>query len=155
MKENQFLVNVDHYNPALKKIWLYFLSGVTWSSVGIYLCSLTFSWYDSITPNKTFVFVLGGIILAILVFRFGFSTLAYQNIRRVISIPKEKVCVFAFQKWTSYPLVLVMISLGIFLRKYSPIPKSCLGILYIGIGGSLFLASLIYYKKILFEVKNG
>lgn len=148
-------MNLTFYNPALKKIWLFLLSGLIWSSVGIYLCSLTFNWYDSISLFKTFFFVIGGIILAIFVFRFGFSSFAYKNIRRVISIPKEKVCIFAFQKWTSYPLVLFMISLGIFLRKYSPIPKSWLGVLYIGIGGSLFFASLIYYKTIIFEVRNG
>lgn len=44
--------------------------------------------------------------------------------------------------------MIVMISLGIFLRLYSPIPKPLLAVMYIGIGGSLFLASLHYYKHI-------
>jgi hypothetical protein len=58
-------------------------------------------------------------------------------------------CLFAFQQWYSYPLVLCMIALGITLRKYTPIPKPLLGILYSGIGGGLGLASLYYYQAIL------
>jgi hypothetical protein len=42
-----------------------------------------------------------------------------------------------------------MISLGIYLRVYSPIPKPALAIFYIGIGGSLFLSSLHYYARVL------
>jgi hypothetical protein len=61
----------------------------------------------------------------------------------------EKPCLFAFQAWHSYPLVIVMIGLGITLRKFTPIPKPLLGILYIGIGGGLGLASLHYYQSII------
>ena len=60
---------------------------------------------------------------------------------------QERVCLFAFQKWTSYPLVLVMIAMGIYLRHYSPIPKPYLAILYIGLGLSLFISSLLYYRQ--------
>jgi hypothetical protein len=41
-----------------------------------------------------------------------------------------------------------MIALGITLREYTPIPKPLLGILYIGIGGGLGLASFHYYLAI-------
>jgi hypothetical protein len=41
-----------------------------------------------------------------------------------------------------------MISLGIFLRKYSPIPKPLLAILYIGIGGGLFFSSYWYFHTL-------
>jgi hypothetical protein len=41
-----------------------------------------------------------------------------------------------------------MISLGIFLREYSPIPKPVLAILYLAIGGGLFLSSFLYYKHL-------
>ena len=69
-----------------------------------------------------------------------------QNIIRINGLTGEKICIFAFQRWTSYPLVLLMISLGVILRLYSPIPKPYLAILYLGIGSGLFLASLRYYR---------
>jgi len=142
-------------NPAVRKLWLYALSGVLWSGVGLFLCSLTIEWFQPVKPVGIIFSVLGGCVLAFLIFRFGFSGFALRNIKRIELIPKEKVCLFAFQRWTSYPLIIFMVSLGIFLRKYSPIPKPWLGIMYIGIGGSLFLASFHYYMKILNKDSDG
>jgi len=91
---------------------------------------------------------MGGLLLAAIIYVFGFSKLAGKNIRRISNLTGDKICLLAFQEWTSYPLVIVMISLGIFLRIYSPILKPLLAVMYIGIGGSLFLASLHYYEHI-------
>jgi len=41
-----------------------------------------------------------------------------------------------------------MISLGVYLRAYSPFPKPLLAILYLGIGGGLSLAGLLYFAHI-------
>ncbi len=109
------------------------------------LLSLAFDWLKTAPTDEAALLALLGVLLASCIYIFGFSKLAARNIRRIESIPGEKNCLFAFQGWTSYPLVLVMISLGIFLRKYSPIPKPLLASVYIGIGGGLFAASLHYY----------
>ena len=146
---------LSKFTPAVKKVWLYALSGVMWSGVGLFLCSLTIEWFRPVKPVYIFFSVLVGCTLAFLIFRFGFSGFALRNIKRIELVPNEKVCLFAFQKWTNYPLVLFMISLGIFLRKYSPIPKPWLGVMYIGIGGSLFLASFHYYSKIYLKINDG
>jgi len=151
MKQDSLNRFIYHFTPALEKNWLHLLSGVMWSCVGVYLCTLTISWFAPIKPFHIFLHIISGVSLAFIIFRFGFSTFAYRNIQRVDSISKKKVCIFAFQKWTSYPLVIFMITLGIFLRKFSPIPKPWLGTLYIGIGGSLFLASLIYYWRVFID----
>ena len=141
--------------PAARKGWLYALAGLMWSAVGLYLCSLTIEWLEPVDAVGTVAFSLGGLLLAVLIYCFGFSRFACRNVERIETIPKKKVCIFAFQKWTSYPLVIFMISLGIFLRKYSPIPKPWLATLYIGIGGSLFLASFHYYQALLVKEKTG
>lgn len=93
------------------------------------------------------VLALAGIVLAMAIYRIGFSRFADNNIIRIGDIPGDKACIFAFQSWTSYPLVVFMISLGVFLRRFSPIPKPFLAVVYIGIGGSLFLASFHYHLK--------
>jgi hypothetical protein len=133
--------------PSVNKIWLHFFAGLMWSGVGIMLISLTFRWLKLVAFPFILLFILAGVVLAAGISYFGFSKYALKNVRRIDAYPKEKVCLFAFQKWTSYPLVLFMVSLGIYLRIYSPIPKPLLSILYIGIGGSLFLASLRYFFR--------
>ena len=97
---------------------------------------------------------LAGVLLASAIYRFGFSKLAKKNIQRITGMAGDKICIFAFQEWSSYPLVVVMIGLGISLRNYLPIPKPYLAILYIGIGGGLFLSSLFYYKHLLRHQHN-
>jgi hypothetical protein len=134
--------------PAVRKIWLHLLAGVMWSGVGIMLISLAARWLGLVVFYQTILLILAGMALAGGIFFFGFSKMALKNVRRIEAYMNERVCLFAFQKWTSYPLVLFMVSLGIYLRVYSPIPKPLLAILYIGIGGSLFLASLHYFTQV-------
>ena len=137
---------INKLTPAVKKTWLYLLSAISWSTIGLYLTSLTFDWL-ALVSGVSVVWRVGlGILLALAIFRFGFTGFAQSNITRIREKPLEKMCIFGFQKWSSYPLVVVMISLGIFMRKYSPIPKPLLAIIYIGIGGSLLFSSYWYYR---------
>jgi hypothetical protein len=134
--------------PRAPKFILYLTAGLIWSGVGLYLMSLTREWIAPVAKLYLVVILILGISLGIVIYSFGFSKLADKNIRRIESISGEKPCLFAFQEWTSYPLVILMISLGIFLRVHSPIPKTWLAGMYIGIGFSLFMASMHYYKHI-------
>ncbi len=147
--------SLNAFNPAVGKPWLLFLSGIVWAAIGIYLCSLTVAWLRPVRTSQMLLLVLGGIILAFLIFWYGFSGFACRNIDRIQAMARQKVCIFAFQKWTSYPLVAVMVGLGIFLRRYSPIPKPWLATLYIGIGGSLFMASLHYFRAVIHQFREG
>jgi hypothetical protein len=144
---------IENLTPAAPKSWLYALAFLMWSGVGIYLCSLTIEWLRPVQLGIRVLFIVSGIVLAILIARFGFSRFANGNIRRIQQYTKEKICIFAFQQWSSYPLVIFMISLGIFLREYFPIPKPWLAMMYIGIGGSLFLASFLYLRELIFQKK--
>ena len=141
--------------PAVTKEWLFAAAGLMWSAVGIFLNSLAYGWLQPVKWSQALVLALTGFVLALAIYHFGFSNLADKNIRRIQDIQARKVCFFAFQQWHSYPLVAFMISLGIFLRKYSPIPKPYLAAMYIGIGGSLFLASFHYYKQLVPVGGNG
>lgn len=134
---------LSRLKPALPRRHLIILSGLMWSLVGVMLCRLALKWYLALTILDHWMYILGGVLLALPIHFMGFSTIARSNIERVRGLP-EKPCVFAFMSWWNYPLVAFMISLGLIMRN-SPIPKSYLGILYIGIGGGLFLSSLLYY----------
>ncbi len=136
------------WTPATKKIWLHLTAGIMWSGVGIMLIVFAVTWLGLVHSWMLVLLVLAGLLLAAAIYFFGFSRLASGNVQRIIKIPREKVCLFAFQKWTSYPLVLVMVAMGIYLRRYSPIPKPYLAVLYIGLGASLFASSLQYYIQV-------
>lgn len=143
-------INIDQIlrlKPAVNKEWLYLSAGVVWFGVGALLISYALSWLNPETTDSMLLLGSSGLTLAGCIYYFGFSKLAKKNIDRISRFKSEKVCFFAFQGWTSYPLVLFMMSLGIYLRTYSPIPKPFLAILYLGIGGGLLTASLHYFEK--------
>jgi hypothetical protein len=134
--------------PAVSKFWLHLLAGVMWSGVGVMLIAIASRWLGLVSLLQAVLLVLAGLALAAAIYFFGFSKMALKNVRRINAYLQERVCLFAFQRWTSYPLVLFMVSLGIYLRIYSPFPKPLLAILYFGIGGGLFLSSLHYYAQL-------
>jgi hypothetical protein len=138
--------DLSRLKPALPRRYLLLLSGLMWSLVGLMLCRLAYRWYLALNIGDHWVYILGGLLLALPIHHFGFSIIAKSNINRIKLLP-ENPCLFAFMSWWNYPLVAFMISLGMVMR-HSPIPKSYLGILYIGIGGGLFLSSLRYYRAL-------
>lgn len=138
-----------NWTPATRKVWLHLTAGIMWSGVGIMLTAFAVSWFELVHSWIVLWLIAAGLLLAGAIYFFGFSKLAASNVRRIVAIPKERVCLFAFQKWSSYPLVLVMVSLGIYLRRFSPIPKPDLAILYLGLGASLFTSSFKYYAQVL------
>ena len=145
---------IKKLKPGVPKNWLLLTAGLMWTAVGSYLISLTVDWIFGPTVKSPWMFWLPGFGLAYLIYRFGFSKLAGKNSLRINNLPVEKPCLFAFQAWHSYPLILFMIGLGIILRGYTPIPKPLLGTMYIGIGGGIGLASFLYYKQILINMKT-
>ena len=136
-------MTLDHLIPRASRSFLLLLSGLMWSVVGILLCRLAISWYITLGFSQHIFWFSLSIPTALAIHFFGFSKLALVNIPRIRNLP-PKPSVFAFMQWWNYPLVIFMISLGIWMR-HSPIPKQYLGILYFGIGAALFLASLLYY----------
>jgi FtsH-binding integral membrane protein len=145
---------LNKLKPGLPKIWLLLAAGLMWTGVGFFLISLALEWILAPDVTRSWIYWLPGLVLAGLIFLFGFSRLSRKNSRRITDLEAERPCIFAFQEWHSYPLVLFMIGLGITLRKFTPIPKPLLGILYLGIGGGLGLASIYYYLEILHYQSN-
>ncbi|PKO13357.1 MAG: hypothetical protein CVU39_19325 [Chloroflexi bacterium HGW-Chloroflexi-10] len=139
---------LSKFKPAVRKVWLHFSAGLVWFGVGLMLIGFASRWLKPVIFSTMLLLVTAGLLLAIGIYFFGFSKLAKKNIKRISGLEGENVCLFAFQGWTSYPLVLFMIFLGIYLRTYSPFPKFLLAILYLGIGGGLLFASLHYFKNI-------
>ena len=109
---------LERWKPAVPRVWLYLLSGLMWSGVGLMLCTLAYGWLLQVQILNALLLATAGVLLGTAIYRFGFLGLAIKNIHRIQVLPK-KACLFAFQEWKSYPLIAVMIMLGITLR-HSP-----------------------------------
>ena len=129
--------------PRVPKNVLIFIAGLLWISVGLFLMKLSSRWFYEFSSIQSMLVIIGGLLLGTVISYFGFSALANKNITRINQY-EEKVCMWAFQKWTSYILVAFMMSLGIFLR-HSNLPKYILAPMYIGIGFALFTSSFRYF----------
>lgn len=132
------------FDPAVDKRLLVALSGIIWTVVGILLCNLSINWLSETPIQKAVLLGLSGFMLAMAIHHFGFLKLVDKNIERIMA-KEGKVCIFAFQPWKSYLIVLVMICMGIVLRQ-SSFPKSYLSVIYTGFGGAMLLSSIRYYR---------
>ena len=140
-------MKLSKYKPAVSKNWLLSTAGLLWTAVGLFLCLLALHWLGTAVSQGSILYALAGVILAGIVYLFGFSRIARKNIDRVCQYP-DKVCFFAFQEWKSYLIISVMAPLGILLR-HSALPRQYLAVIYITIGLALFLSSLHYYFRLI------
>lgn len=140
------------FDPAVDKRLLIFISGFLWSIVGIMLCILAVNWLSLTSRQNAVRLGLIGVTLAILIYYFGFLKLVNKNTGRIL-LKEGKVCIFAFQPWKSYLIILIMIGMGTILR-HSSIPKPYLAIIYMGFGGAMILSSLVYYRHFLKNLKK-
>jgi len=108
------------------------------------LCNFAYHWLLHYEGKYTVLIVISGIVLALLFAKFKFKKFADKNITR-INAKGEKSCAFSFMSWKTYIVVAFMMTMGIVLR-HSSLPKEYLSILYIGIGGALFLSSFGYFR---------
>jgi uncharacterized membrane protein YuzA (DUF378 family) len=135
---------IKKFDPAVDKKFLIALSGIIWTVVGVMLCNLAATWLMQTPVKSLMIFALPGLALALLIHYFGFLKLVDKNIARIME-KEGKVCIFGFQPWKSYLIILIMISMGITLRS-SELPKQYLAIIYIGFGGAMLLSSLRYHR---------
>jgi hypothetical protein len=129
--------------PAVPKHWLIAIAGGVWLAVGILLLRLAWSWLQSMPPGRSAGLLAAGLLLALAFHRFLLSRLVRRNTARIDRYA-EKGCLFAFQAWRSYLVILAMIAMGALLR-HTALPREMLAVLYTAMGAALSLASLAYF----------
>src|SRR5512143_913905 len=93
--------------PDVDRFWLLLAAGATWSVVGLVLAGLACYWLSQSVWPWNAVVALAGFACGVLVYLFGFGRIARRNVARIAGQPHH-VCVFAFQAWRSYLLIVVM-----------------------------------------------
>ena len=136
--------------PAASRWTLVTTAAYVWAAVGIFLIVRALLYYPEAHQKNgvlTLVIAVSGLLLGLLKGIFVFARLARKNVARIrqISPHKEKICIFAFQAWESYLIVLRMITAGILLR-ISPLPRLYLVGIYLLIGVGLLIGAGAYLK---------
>jgi len=135
---------LERFKPGVGKRVLLLLSGLMWMGVGVMLVILAYGWLTA--KGGTIALVLGviGLAASLVIHHFGFLKIVDKNLARILPM-EGKRCLFSFQPWRSYFLILVMVGMGIGLR-HSPLPKHYLAVIYTSIGMALILSSIRYLK---------
>ena len=140
------------YTPALPISFHFLFSGVVWIFVGQMLVTYGIVWFQAKITQYLWPFILSSVLSVLSVYRFGFSKIVYKNIDR-LQQKQNKICIFAFMEWRSYIIMVFMMGMGITLRTIIG-PNEYLAILYIGIGGGMFLSGIIYFKPLFQMLKE-
>jgi hypothetical protein len=135
---------LKRFDPAVDKTLLVALSGIMWSGVGLKLCNLAVKWLYLTTARPGIWLGAAGTILSLMIHHFGFLKLVDRNIGRILA-KEGKVCIFGFQPWKSYLIIVIMIGMGTALR-HSSLPRPYLAVIYIGFGGAMLLSSIRYFR---------
>ncbi len=139
------IIRMEKLKPLVSRHWLFALAGVMWTGVGVMLIWRAWIWLSAMEPAWATGIALAGMIIAVSFYYFMFTKTVAKNILRLCSLP-DPVGILAFNSPKGYILIIFMIGLGIALR-HSPLDRRILALVYAGMGGALFLASLHFYRQ--------
>ena len=136
---------MEKMRPLVARHWLFALAGLMWSAVGIMLMWRAWIWLSAMEPAWIIGLVLAGAAIAFAFYYFMFTKTVAKNIKRLCGLP-DPTGLLAFNTPKGYILIVFMIVLGIALR-HSSLDRRILALVYVGMGGALFLASLHFYGQ--------
>lgn len=136
---------LNNYKPSVHRSWLIFAAGTMWLAVGVGLIAAACFWLYHTKWYLGIVLAISSIVLGLIVYSFGFSRIVRKNLHRIGGKP-EAACLFGFQGWRSYFLILAMVLMGYAIR-HLPVPKDVAAVVYFTMGLALCLGSLLYFRE--------
>lgn len=131
--------------PAVSRKVLLRTAGVLWGLVGTWLAIRAFYWFFDGEGN---IYLLAGaaLLIGVAKSRWMLNRIVVRNIERIFALSphKDKICIFAFQAMHSYLIAMLMIVMGIFLRRVQ-MSHDLLAVIYLAVGSALFLSGLKYF----------
>ncbi len=137
----------------MRRRYLFALAGLFWTIAGGILCFRGFIWLQSLESSIGGIMGVGSIILAAVVYIFGFSKIVRKNIERIHRLP-DRASIFAFTPLRGYMMILLMMTIGFTLRN-SSLPKYYLIVPYLGMGGVLLIGSIKFYLQFITSDRRG
>jgi hypothetical protein len=110
----------------------------------VMLITIASKWFPLLSSLQLVYALSIGAVIGSIFAIFMLSRLAKKNIDRIAKLP-AKASVFAFQRRKTYFLILLMISMGVFMRNTDYVPKFVMTPIYLSMGLGLLIASFYYY----------
>ena len=130
--------------PGVPRRVLLFVAGLVWTFAGGMLLFRGISALIEKTDFpllRFFVSLAAGVLFYVLVF----DKISLKHSRRILLLPEERPCLFAFFNFRSYLIMALMISMGIALRMSNIIPQDYLQLFYITMGTPLLLSAIRFF----------
>lgn len=135
--------------PLVSHRVLLFIATVAWAIAGIML--MIRGWSGITGAGIEFVVkIIGGYLGGVAFYLVMFKKISNKNVSRIINNSKPKLPFYAFFNAKGFIMMVVMISLGVTVRKAELIPFEYLALFYITMGTPLFLSAFkfLYYAVV-------
>ena len=131
----------------VSKKYMYYLASILWAAVSLMLLNFARTWLNNYSGDYIWVFILAGLLLALIKYVFVFRKMADNNFKRISEMGK-RVPLYSLYSPGTYILIVVMMAAGILFRK-AGWPRECLASIDIAIGFGLLFASIRFFKAYL------
>lgn len=128
----------------VRKDWLLLIAGIVWLIAGANIINIAFLAAHGVWHFTMFVVA---IIVFCIFFFLIFGRLVGKHTHRILGYHDEKVWIFKFFDIKSYVIMVVMISLGIVVRKFHLMPDVCIAMFYAGLGSALIAAGVAFVAQ--------
>ncbi|MEB3429341.1 hypothetical protein VLK81_04810 [Citroniella saccharovorans] len=132
----------------MKRKNLVILAGIIWIFAGLKVSAIGIDDFFNL-ENKVLLFIPISAIIYFLFFLKIFSPMVDKNIQRIESLSKDNIKLWKFLDKKSYIIMILMMSFGIILRKFTHLPLTFFFVFYSGLGLALFSAGIKYFFKLI------
>lgn len=141
MENQNFIKKIK---PGVPKRLLMFMAAIVWTFAGgmlLFKGSVFLEQTSQYSLLKIGLSIIGGALF----YWFIFSRISLNHALRIVNLKQENPCLFSFFSIKSYIIMIIMISLGVFLRTSGIVPVAYLAVLYLTMGIPLFLSAFRFY----------
>lgn len=139
-------INILTLIPHVSNRGLMFCATVLWTFAGGMLLTRGIMGIVEFPANLLLKLIIA-FVFGVLFYLFLFSEISDKHIARIGSMSEKRIPFYAFFNLRSYFMMVLMISVGIMVRKTGLIPFEYLAVFYIVMGIPLFVSALkfLYY----------
>lgn len=118
--------------PNVPRSWLPRLAALTWAAVGAMLLGRAAAWIRLMPGLSALALTAAAAVVAWWLSRRAFIPIVERNLERLAQRP-ESSCAFGVFPWRSWLMVILMVVMGITLRRFIPpvyliAPYVCMGL---------------------------
>lgn len=137
--------SLDRFVPRVSRRTLLVLAGALWSFAGFKLISIGIA-DIVVSPLPLWVKVVGALVVGWLFVRYIFGPMYFRHRLRIMLKEPERAPFHRFFDLRSYLIAIVMMSMGILLRRSGWIDPDYLSVFYMGLGPALLAGGLFFLK---------